>query len=150
MHTCARHKSSRLFRKGEGEGVAVSQYDLAEVQMGFSVICLALLEDQLHLDAPPLTPEEKGAMVHLWRYIGYHLGIQDEYNACLSLASASALLDDYMPWTPQRLETCRETTHALQRLCCDGFGAFTGAGVAYFEAFMCALQTSKWADVRYV
>ena len=50
--------------------------------------------------------------------------------------------------------TLHRTTSTLhiahQRLCCDGFGAFTGAGVAYFEAFMCALQTSKWADVRYV
>ena len=67
MHTCARHKCSRLFAKTEG--VAVSQYDLAEVQMGFSSVCLSIMEHELNIE--PLSRTEKEAMVHCWRVIGY-------------------------------------------------------------------------------
>ena len=48
------------------------------------------------------------------RLIGYHLGIRDEFGACNSLEDAEAMFDEYMIWTPQRLRSCRESTHILQ------------------------------------
>jgi len=148
MHTCARHKSSRLFDSAKQEGMAVSQYDLAEVQMGFSSICLALLKDELN--APELSTADKEAMIHCWRFIGHHLGIKEQFNTCRSLKEATAMMEEYMVWTPRRLETCRDTTYDLQRLCCEGFGVFTGAGKNAFQGFLTALQKSSWADVNYV
>ena len=47
MHELARRRSKRLFDASEGEGRALSQYDLAEVQMGFSTICISLMEQDL-------------------------------------------------------------------------------------------------------
>jgi len=147
MHTCARLKSSKLF-DSVNEGVAVSQYDLAEVQMGFSIICYSIMETEL--GATPLSTAEKKAMLHCWRLIGYHLGILDEYNTCTSLPVAEALCEEYLLWTPARLTTCRESTHELQRLCCEGLGKFTPLGVNYYKGFLCSLQKARFWNLPYV
>ena len=87
--------------------------------------------------------EDKADMLYCWRYIGYHLGILDEYNSCNSLEDAEALFEEYMKWTPARFDSCRPSTIELQRKCCDGFGKYTGIGIQYFEAFLCSTQTSE-------
>jgi hypothetical protein len=111
MHSFARRRSTKLFDRAAGEGTPLSQYDMGEVLLGFSAVCLAIMEHALGLQ---LTEEERGAMVATWRLIGHHLGIRDEYNVCASLARLDACFADYMEHTPQRLRTCREATHALQ------------------------------------
>ena len=48
MHAFARKQATQsgMFDKAKGEGIALSQYDLAEVLLGFSVVCLSILEHE--------------------------------------------------------------------------------------------------------
>jgi hypothetical protein len=156
MHANARRRSKRLFDQEKGEGGALSQYDLAEVQMvkklpllftyftfihakqGFSSVCINLLENEF--GCKKFTQEQKADMIHCWRLIGHHLGIADSYNTCNSLPDSEAMLAEYIQWTPARMNSCRPSTHELQRKCCDGFGKYTGLGVTYFEGLLDGFQ----------
>lgn len=139
MHGYARRCSKSLFKRDDGEGIPLSQYDMAEVQLGFTGVCLTLLEKEILMRRLPDADRE--AMVHVWRLIGWHLGIKDQFNVCSSVKDLDAYLEDFMLWTPQRLRTCREATHTLQLAAIAGFGKHTGLGVRYWEGFLAMLQT---------
>ena len=124
-----------------GEGVPLSQYDLAEVLLAFSGVCLSIMECELHMG--PLPPADKAAMVHMWRLVGYHLGVHDAFNVCESVERVEACFDDLMAWNPDRLRTCRESTHTLQAAASRGFGKHLGVGEAYWVAFLVALERGR-------
>ena len=84
MHSYARRRSCHLFDSSKGEGIALSQYDVGEVQLGFTAVCISLIEKELGVGA--FSPADKEALVHMWRLVGYHLGIRDEYNICNSVS----------------------------------------------------------------
>ncbi len=86
---------------------------------------------------------------HCWRLIGWHLGIEDEFNVCASADEAESCMADYLEWTPQRLSTCRPSTHVLQRSVCDSFGRFTGLGTQWFCAMVVNMQTARDWNVPY-
>ena len=48
-------------------GVPLSQYDLALTQLGFSTICLDVIETDLNV---ALSEEDQEAWIHTWRFIG--------------------------------------------------------------------------------
>jgi len=148
MHSYARRHSKGLFSREAGEGVALSQYDLGEVQLGFSAVCLSVMETELAMG--PLPRGDREAMVHMWRLVGWHLGIQDRFNVCNSLDDLEACFEDYMRWTPQRLRTCRECTHTLQLAAVQGFGQHLFAGQRYWEGFLAALQDFRGMEIPYV
>ena len=100
MHELARRRSKRLFDPAQGEGQALSQYDLAEVQMGFSTICLSIMEQEL--SSGPFSDADRADMIYCWRLIGWHLGIEDEFNACSDYEDSCGLFEEYMFWTKQR------------------------------------------------
>merc|ERR1712007_242295 len=141
MHTFARRRSNRLFSKPHGEGIALSQYDLGEVQLGFSAVCLLLMEVAVGME--PVAMADREAMVHVWRLIGWHLGIKDEFNVCRSVEYMSACMEDYMIWMPQRLRTCRPVAHVLQKSVIQGFGRHSGLGERYYEGFFSVFQTVR-------
>lgn len=147
MHGFARRRSKGLFSQERGEGIALSQYDLGEVQLGFSAVCLSIMEVEMGMQ--PFTAAELEAMVHTWRIIGWHLGIEDQFNVCRSPEHLAQCLEDYMVWTPQRLRTCRESTHILQLAAVSGFGKHLGLGIHYFKGFIAALQNMRGIQVRY-
>eukprot|EP00932_Pfiesteria_piscicida_P023113 SRR837773.9849.p2 GENE.SRR837773.9849~~SRR837773.9849.p2 ORF type:complete len:203 (-),score=52.17 SRR837773.9849:59-646(-) len=89
-------------------------------------------------------------MVHVWRLIGWHLGIRDEFNVCASVSLMQDCLDDYMVWVPQRFLTCREATHHLQDAVVRGFGRHAILGERYFEGLLVALQDSRHPGICYV
>merc|ERR1719343_1144223 len=89
-------------------------------------------------------------MVHVWRLIGWHLGILDEFNTCTSLEVLEQCVEDYMVWTPRRFLTCREATHELQLSVVRGFGTYIILGERYFEALMKAGESSRFAGLSYV
>lgn len=148
MHSYSRRRSGHLFSRETGEGIPLSQYDLGEVLLGFSAVCLMVLEKEILLR--PLAPEDREAMVHTWRVIGWHLGIKDEFNVCSSASDLAAYFDDYMLWTPQRLNSCRECTHALQQSAVAGFGKHTGIGERYWEGFLGMAQIMGGQNIEYV
>uniref|UniRef100_A0A7S1RH83 ER-bound oxygenase mpaB/mpaB'/Rubber oxygenase catalytic domain-containing protein n=1 Tax=Alexandrium catenella TaxID=2925 RepID=A0A7S1RH83_ALECA len=148
MHSYARRRSNELFSREAGEGIPLSQYDLGEVQLGFSVVCLSVMENELAM--PKFACDEREAMVHVWRLIGWHLGIQDRFNVCTSVDDLEACFEDYMRWTPQRLRSCRESTHVLQRVAVEGFGTHLFLGQQYWKGFLAALQNVRGLDINYV
>jgi hypothetical protein len=120
MHSFARRHTGHVFDRSRGEGIALSQYDLGEVLLGFTGACLAIMENDMGMGR--FAPADREAMVHVWRLIGWHLGILDEFNVADSVERVDACWADYMEWTPLRLTTCRPPTHALQRSVMQGFG----------------------------
>lgn len=147
MHSFARRRSKSLFSAEHGEGIALSQYDLGEVQLGFTAVCLSIMEVEMGMSPFPIADKE--AMVHAWRLIGWHLGIEDKFNVCRSADHLAQCLNDYMEWTPQRLRTCRESTHVLQLAAVNGFGKYLGLGRHYWKGFVGALQNMRGIDVKY-
>jgi hypothetical protein len=148
MHSFARRRTSHLFDRAAGEGMALSQYDLGEVLLGFSGVCLDIMETELEMGALPL--RDRTAMVATWRLIGWHLGILDEFNVCSSVERLQRAFDDFMIFTPQRLLTCRESTHALQASAVAGFGKHMGTGEAYWAGFLGALQAGRYKECAYI
>jgi len=128
MHGLARRNTRKFFK--EEEGVPLSQYDMAEVLLGFSGIVLIIQED-LGFDKVP--DQDLADMVFLWRYIGYHLGVTDEFNVCESVERMSSCVADYMLFTPRRFATLHECSHELRRTAVEGFSLQTGLGVQYWK-----------------
>ena len=78
MHNgVARAMASKLPAKPGGKKY-ISQYDMALVQSGF-VGAVIMYPRHLGIDC---TKEELEDYIHLWRAVGYALGIQDRYNLC--------------------------------------------------------------------
>ena len=148
MHSFARRRTGHVFDRRLGEGIALSQYDLGEVLLGFTGACLAIMEDDMGMGRFP--HEERDAMIHTWRLIGWHLGILDEFNVCSSVERVDACWADYMEWTPLRLTTCRMTTHLLQKSVMQAFGTYLGMGERYWSGFIKNLETVCVDNVEYV
>jgi hypothetical protein len=62
-------------------GVPINQEDLMGVLCAFSVNVLKVIHQ---IGAPFLTAHDELAYLHWWRYMGYLIGIRDEYNPCES------------------------------------------------------------------
>jgi hypothetical protein len=149
MHSFARRRSMKLFDKSKGEGIALSQYDVAEVQLGFAGITPNLLAHEFKIK---LSKQEMEDWCHVWRIIGYHLGIQDEFNCCNSVEDLEAMTEEYMDYVPLRFKTCRPATFALQRTALEGFGKYSGVGVEFFSGMLHASCESRdWGtDLDYL
>jgi hypothetical protein len=140
MHGMARHRSRSLFDTEKGEGIPLSQYDLAEVLLGFSAICMDLLQRELGFGIPSTTRSD---MVHMWRLIGHHLGVQDEYNVCSSVERMEACLDDYRSFITQRSSHTRKSTEMLRVTAIEGFGGLALGNEFWFGAATLSLN-SRW------
>eukprot|EP01065_Artemidia_motanka_P027284 TRINITY_DN32505_c0_g1_i1.p1 TRINITY_DN32505_c0_g1~~TRINITY_DN32505_c0_g1_i1.p1 ORF type:complete len:432 (+),score=149.55 TRINITY_DN32505_c0_g1_i1:67-1296(+) len=149
MHAMARKKAIKrgVLDSGAGEGVPLSQYDLAEVLMGFGIICLNLMEELLGRDT---TRSEKADMLSVMRVVGWHLGVDDEYNTCVNLDEADSMYDEYMSYTPQRFRTCRESTHDLQYNVAAGFGETLPLGKQFWFGFTVNTSKARQLEVDYV
>ena len=55
-----------------------------------------------------------------------------------------------MNHTPQRMRTCRDDTHALQRTAVQGFGMYSSLGVRWFEALVTRFQNVRGTEVPYI
>eukprot|EP00511_Aplanochytrium_stocchinoi_P006462 CAMPEP_0204827328 /NCGR_PEP_ID=MMETSP1346-20131115/4808_1 /ASSEMBLY_ACC=CAM_ASM_000771 /TAXON_ID=215587 /ORGANISM="Aplanochytrium stocchinoi, Strain GSBS06" /LENGTH=379 /DNA_ID=CAMNT_0051955695 /DNA_START=162 /DNA_END=1299 /DNA_ORIENTATION=+ len=129
MHGLARRNSRKLFDPAKGEGVPLSQYDMAEVLLGFAIVTISIIEDSMGIK---FSLQEKTDMTACWRIIGYYLGILDEYNPCKSWQELEACFEDYMQRTPDRLLSPRPCTFELQRTAIQGFGMGTGLGKEFW------------------
>jgi hypothetical protein len=147
MHAFARRRSQSLFDRSRGEGVALSQYDMAEVLLGFSGICMSVIENELGFG--PIPEPESEDMCFYWRYLGYHLGILDEYNPCVSLGDLRAVTADYMAWTPRRFETARPSCAELRRTAIEGFAMQTGLGENFWYAAFNIIFDTDRIDLRH-
>ena len=97
---------------------------MAFTQFGFFGLMLLHPEK---FGAKNATDEELSCFIHLWRYIGYMLGIKDEYNLCNGELSevkqrSSHLLEYFL--RPMMLEVNKEWEH-MSRCALQGIEKFT-------------------------
>jgi hypothetical protein len=90
----------------------------------------------------PITNGEFDDFSHLWRYIGYHLGIEDQYNPCSSPERALQLRDEFFATVPHYTRACRPSTLIMVRSCLYGFGRHLGVGIAGAQR--------KWLNTSYL
>lgn len=90
MHTQAREHITALGRCDVG--VAVSQFDMALALLAFSGMAVDIVKNDLNCDA--LTEDDIQAYIHLCRFVGYLLGLEDAYNPCSSVELCSELVAD--------------------------------------------------------
>ena len=72
-----KEKRFELYEKYINSEVAFSQMDMALVQAAFFASFTAFPD---HFGAQHASDEELCSFVHVWRVIGYYLGLKDEYN----------------------------------------------------------------------
>jgi hypothetical protein len=124
------------------------KFDLAQVLMAFGPIVINSLTYEMQT---PIINEEYDDFVHLWRYIGYHLGIDDRYNPCNSAARSLQLRDEFFATVPHYTRACRPSTIIMVRSCLYGFGTHLGMGHRLFSALVIAgSQHRKWLDKSYL
>jgi hypothetical protein len=75
LHGMVRHKIMKHSRVSMEE-VPINQEDSLITLLGFSFSLLYCMEDRLNI---PVSDEDKEAYLHLWRYIGWLIGIEDEF-----------------------------------------------------------------------
>ncbi|CAD7975057.1 unnamed protein product [Amoebophrya sp. A25] len=156
-----RHPIGRLW--DATAGVPLSQYDLAEVQLVFSGLCLSIFDNEMNFNpledievtvgtrkkkkrGKPslLTPQEKQDMVHCWRFLGFLLGIEDEFNVCESVEKMELYVEEFLIFMPQRLRTARVSAFHLRDAAITGFGQWAGLGSGFYEAlFLTACRSSR-------
>merc|ERR1712224_877954 len=95
-------------------GVPLSQFDVAEVQLAFTGICIDIFCRELSFGKEDVTESEKADMVHCWRVIGYFLGLLDEYNICNSLSELETYMDEFCAFNDLRVDTARPSSFKLR------------------------------------
>merc|ERR1711994_914253 len=76
-NTRFKDKKVELYHRYVSSEVAFSQMDMALVQAAFFASFTAFPD---HFGAQHASDEELCAFVHVWRVIGYYLGLEDQYN----------------------------------------------------------------------
>jgi hypothetical protein len=69
-------------------GIPINQEDLLGTLMSFSINITNCIQDF----GAPITQHEIYCYLHLWRYIGYLIGVKEEYNACISAEVANGAI----------------------------------------------------------
>jgi len=150
MHSLARRMAKTIWEKekevsGMEIGVPLSQYDLALTQLGFSTICLDVIETDLNV---ALSEEDQEAWIHTWRFIGYLLGIEDDFNACTSQRKGEILMQEFYSWVPVLTAHHRRSSLELYHATVRGIGTYTGLGVNLLAALMFHHKRS-WVDASW-
>lgn len=71
-------------------GMPINQEDMVGTLLSFSINVIETIE---RIGAPFLTERERMAYLHLWRYIGYLIGVREEHNPCSSVHRARGTVE---------------------------------------------------------
>ena len=84
---------SRSVRKWDSEqyGEPINQEDMMVTLLSFSVSVLDTIEKTTL--GGSLTRADEDAYIHLWRYIGYLIGVHEDYNPCTDKENACGLME---------------------------------------------------------
>ncbi|PSN56626.1 hypothetical protein C0J52_11264 [Blattella germanica] len=125
-------KKKKNFERSLGSSTYISQADMAGLQFGF--VGLFALHPSF-FGAHYITDEELEGLLHLWRCIGYRLGIEEEYNFCKgSLAEIRQRGSDLLEMTfkPMLRFVTRDWEH-IMRCTIEGVNYF---GFVSFEVIL--------------
>ena len=99
LHGMVRHKIMK-HRRASMDDIPINQEDSLITLLGFSFSLLHCMEDRMNI---PVSDDEKEAYLHLWRYIGWLIGIEEEFLHYLSsyrlarIMSESIFYHFYLP-----------------------------------------------------
>lgn len=134
----------RLRRRGFDEGaygVPVNQEDMAVTLLAFSYNVLVGIE---FLGGARLPPKEEADYLHLWRYLGFLLGVDDGHNPCVSYAVAKARLESIILHILEPDGDSRKLARGM--LAAPSGGDASGAAFAGRAAFCRAMIGDELAD----
>lgn len=92
LHAAVRRRlgaRNRSWDSAGHRGVAINQEDMCVTLLAFSDFVLHGIE-RLAGNANSLSLDDKESYIHLWRYVGYLLGVSERYNPCTSVETARA------------------------------------------------------------
>jgi len=104
-------------------GVPLSQYDLAMTLLGFSSIAMSYMIDDYRVD---MSQQDREDLTHFWRYIGYHIGIREEFNSCTTAGEAEEMAREMFGFSLIFAKGARPSTPLLSQSLMKGFGRYTG------------------------
>ncbi|KAF9195432.1 hypothetical protein BGZ51_000006 [Haplosporangium sp. Z 767] len=96
LHANVRSRLSRISRAHskyynvEEHGVPINQEDLLGTLFSFSNVMWRVMDEKMDVN---MTKQEREDYLHLWRYIGYMMGVDDVLNAAISPERADACLE---------------------------------------------------------
>ena len=100
-------------------GTAINQEDMCATLLAFSYNVIVGIE---MVYGRPLSHEDQDAYIHLWRYIGWLIGIEDMHNPCIDLDHSKAALESIVMHLLEPDDDSRAVAHHL--LLAPGRGAF--------------------------
>jgi hypothetical protein len=113
-------------------GVPLSQYDLAMTLLGFSSVAMSYMIDDYGVD---MTLQNREDLTHFWRYIGYHIGIREEFNSCSTATEADQMAREMFSFSLIFAKGARASTPLLSQSLMKGFGKHTGVPNSVLVAF---------------
>ncbi|KAJ9454257.1 hypothetical protein DIPPA_60011 [Diplonema papillatum] len=119
MHSLARRKASHNC-SSQGD-VPLSQWDVAEVLLGFSAVSVDGLRA---LCGCEFTRAEEDDMIAAWRVIGWFLGQDDRFNPCSSHRQANECYKEWLSYSKTRFENPWASCVLLQESATGGFGLY--------------------------
>eukprot|EP01012_Entosiphon_sulcatum_P022703 TRINITY_DN27681_c0_g1_i1.p1 TRINITY_DN27681_c0_g1~~TRINITY_DN27681_c0_g1_i1.p1 ORF type:complete len:370 (-),score=69.58 TRINITY_DN27681_c0_g1_i1:278-1387(-) len=151
MHAHARRRAMAFWKQQAARdelplGVPLSQFDVAQVLLGFSGITLIGLQNL----GCEVSAQEHSDFIHLWRYLGYHLGLDEEFNSCSSLALNDALCKEFLESLPQYVGSTRESCDVLTKSCVTGFGTYLGFGNGFVNGCLLTARGQPWASEEFL
>lgn len=104
-------KSSHWDQHADNLGIPINQEEMAATLLSFSINIL----ETLRLVGAPVSPADKASYLFIWRYIGYLIGIKEEFNPCLSYDYAGGYLESIVMHLLTPDKRSREVvSHVLQ------------------------------------
>lgn len=95
LHARVRRRLRRLGWDSASWDEPINASQMAATQLAFSLNVLSGIE---MLTGCTLAEQQAEDYLHLWRYIGYLLGIPDEHNACTSMSTARAHFESHLSY----------------------------------------------------
>lgn len=90
LHGMVRYKIDR-HKRNSNEDVSINQEDLLVTLLGFSFVVLSCIEDKIGIE---LSEHDKKSYLHIWRYIGWLSGIEEDYLEYLSSYDQAKILSE--------------------------------------------------------
>lgn len=139
LHTCARRRALQQHPVWKDHmdvlGLPLSQYDTALVQLSFTGFLVDVLQNEYNLH---WSPQEMEDYTHCWRFIGYRLGIEDEYNACISVKSMTELTREF-----QLLQRSLSPSLASEKIVASLIAGLSQCTVAGSSAVVMLIHATK-------
>lgn len=157
LHGFARRWSSKQSTRWDPaiHGVTLSQLDIAFVLLGFSSVILRAFTSYRPFGIVTIDPQHRNDCIQFWRYVGWLLGLQDEFNPCASTALSLQLAEEfYATIVPNCAHHSSEECALMARSTVRALGMYTFAmpadlfaGIMYIEPIDGISLDRSWSSV---